>query len=51
MMLAHLGLTDPAARIERAVLEAVREKKTTSDIGGRMGTREVAEWIAERLGN
>jgi isocitrate/isopropylmalate dehydrogenase len=38
-----------AERIDAAVLEAVRQHKTTSDIGGKLGTREVAEWIAERV--
>ncbi len=46
MMLAHLGLEREGGRIEAAVLQAVREKKTTSDIGGSLGTREVADWIA-----
>ena len=36
MMLAHLGLTREAAKIEAAVLEAVRQKKTTQDIGGKL---------------
>ncbi len=49
MMLAHLGLMSEAERIERAVLRAVQEKKTTQDIGGTMGTREVADWIAANL--
>src|SRR5438105_8142998 len=49
MMLAHLGLNEPAARIEAAVLAVVQQKKTTSDIGGNMGTKEVAEWIAGKL--
>jgi 3-isopropylmalate dehydrogenase len=49
MMLAHLGLTQPAQRIDAAVLEAVREKKTTQDIGGILGTREVGEWIAAHV--
>ena len=40
MMLAHLGLTREAERIEAAVLEAVKQKKTTQDIGGSLGTRE-----------
>jgi 3-isopropylmalate dehydrogenase len=47
MMLAHLGFTGDAKKIEAAVLEAVREKKTTSDIGGTLGTREAGEWVAE----
>jgi 3-isopropylmalate dehydrogenase len=49
MMLAHLGLTSPAEKIDAAVLEAVRQKKTTQDVGGSLGTREVGEWIAKRL--
>jgi 3-isopropylmalate dehydrogenase len=49
MMLGHLGLTEESKRIESAVLEAVRQKKVTPDTGGRLGTREVGEWIAARL--
>ncbi len=49
MMLAHLGLNQPAAKIDSAVLEAVRQKKTTQDISGTLGTREVGEWIAARV--
>jgi 3-isopropylmalate dehydrogenase len=49
MMLAHLGLNAEAQKIENAVLEAVREKKTTADVGGTMGTRDCALWIAERV--
>jgi 3-isopropylmalate dehydrogenase len=49
MMLHHLGLTTEAAKIEDAVLEAVRQKKTTQDIGGALGTREVGDWVAGRL--
>jgi 3-isopropylmalate dehydrogenase len=50
MMLAHLGITGEAGRIEAAVLEAVRRKKTTPDVGGGLGTKEVGEWVAERVG-
>ncbi|HEY6304972.1 MAG TPA: 3-isopropylmalate dehydrogenase [Candidatus Angelobacter sp.] len=49
MMLEHLGLKKESDRINRAVLEAVRQKKTTSDIGGSLGTKEAAEWIANSL--
>lgn len=49
MMLEHLGLTEESKRIESAVLEAVRQKKGTPDTGGRLGTREVGEWIRARL--
>jgi 3-isopropylmalate dehydrogenase len=49
MMLAHLGFSDAANKIESAVLEAVRQKKTTQDVGGALGTKEVGEWIAKRV--
>ena len=49
MMLNHLGMTSEAGRIEAAVLQAVRQKKTTQDIGGGLGTREAGEWVAERV--
>ncbi len=51
MMLAHLGMAAEAAKIEAAVLEAVRQKKTTQDIGGALGTREAGEWVADFVRN
>jgi 3-isopropylmalate dehydrogenase len=47
MMLRHLGIEEEADKLEAAVLEAVRQKKTTHDIGGSLGTEEVGEWIAD----
>jgi 3-isopropylmalate dehydrogenase len=49
MMLEHLGLAAEAARINAAVFEAVRQKRTTQDIGGSLGTKEAAEWIANAV--
>ena len=49
MMLLHLGLTAEAAQIDAAVHAAVLEKKTTTDVGGALGTRECARWIAGRV--
>jgi 3-isopropylmalate dehydrogenase len=49
MMLAYLGMVAEAQKIEAAVLEAVRQKKTTVDIGGTLGTREAGEWVAQRV--
>ena len=49
MMLRHLEFTKEADKIEAVVLEAVRQKKTTQDIGGSLGTREASEWIVSRL--
>jgi 3-isopropylmalate dehydrogenase len=47
MMLNHLGLTGEAEKIEAAVLAAVRQKRTTQDIGGALGTQEAGEWVAK----
>jgi 3-isopropylmalate dehydrogenase len=49
MMLAHLGFARESDMIEDAVLEAVRQKKTTQDIGGTLGTREAGNWVAEAV--
>jgi 3-isopropylmalate dehydrogenase len=49
MMLEHLGLAKEAGQINQAILEAVRQKKTTSDIGGKLGTKESAGWMANNL--
>jgi 3-isopropylmalate dehydrogenase len=49
MMLEHLGLQKEADRINQAILESVRQKKTTSDIGGSLGTKEAAEWIVKAV--
>jgi 3-isopropylmalate dehydrogenase len=49
MMLGHVGFPEAARKIESAVLEAVRQKKTTQDIGGTLGTKEAGEWIAKQL--
>jgi len=50
MMLAHLGLFVEAQQVEAAVLQAVQEKRTTTDVGGSLGTRECAHAIAAALG-
>jgi len=49
MMLDHLGLSAESQKINEAVLAAVRQKKTTQDIGGTHGTRECGDWIAARV--
>ena len=49
MSLRHLEFEKVADKIEAAVLEAVRQKKTTQDIGGTLGTREAGEWIVKQL--
>src|SRR5499427_8412585 len=49
MMLRHLAFAEEADRIEAAVLEAVRRKKTTEDIGGNLGTRQAGDWVADKV--
>jgi len=49
MMLDHLGLRTEAEIMNRAVLMAVKERKTTQDVGGALGTRECAEWIGKQV--
>ena len=49
LMLEHLGWAEEARRIEDAVRWAVESEKTTADIGGTLGTREVGNAIVKRL--
>jgi 3-isopropylmalate dehydrogenase len=49
MMLRHLGFAKEADKIEAALLEGVRQKKTTEDIDGPLGTREAGEWVAKQV--
>jgi 3-isopropylmalate dehydrogenase len=49
MMLENLGFAEEATRIEGAVSEAIRQGKTTPDLAGSLGTREVGDWICSRL--
>jgi 3-isopropylmalate dehydrogenase len=49
MMLEHLGMAEAASRIEDAVIACVNEGKTTRDIGGALGTREVGDAVAVRI--
>jgi 3-isopropylmalate dehydrogenase len=49
MMLENLGHAEAAGDIERAVTEAVRKGETTPDLGGKLGTKEVGDWICSHL--
>ncbi len=46
MMLDHVGWTREAAALDAAVRASIREGKTTRDLGGSLGTREVGDWLA-----
>lgn len=49
MMLDYLGFAQAAVEIENAVSLAIEQDKTTPDIGGTLGTKEVGDWICARL--
>lgn len=49
MMLEYLELEREAEMIRGAVCAAIREDKTTTDLGGKMATREAGDWMAERI--
>jgi 3-isopropylmalate dehydrogenase len=49
MMLENIGYSEAARDIERAVTEAVRQGQTTPDLGGKLGSQEVGDWICSCL--
>lgn len=49
LLLEYLGFDKEGKLIENAVIEAVRSDKTTRDLGGKLGTREVGDFICEEI--
>jgi 3-isopropylmalate dehydrogenase len=49
LMLETLGLTTEAAAIDAAIARSVRENQVTSDIGGKLGTREAGDFITTAI--
>ncbi len=49
MMLGDLGFSEESEKLESVVSEAIHQNKTTADLGGALGTREVGEWICAQL--
>jgi len=49
MMCGYIGWTAEAQAIEDAVRAAISEEKTTTDLGGSLGTRQVGDWLADRV--
>ena len=49
LLLETCGWSQEARWIEAAVEAAVHEGQTTQDIGGRLGTSEVGDWIAQSV--
>jgi len=48
-MLTDLGAEDAARAVEQAVHAAIGQGVGTADVGGKMGTREVGDWIASHV--
>jgi 3-isopropylmalate dehydrogenase len=49
MMCEHIGWSQEARAIQAAVRAAIRENKTTADLGGSLGTREAGDWLADQV--
>ncbi|MEM7246125.1 MAG: 3-isopropylmalate dehydrogenase [Acidobacteriota bacterium] len=49
MMLDHLGLSEAANLIEKAIRNALLEGKTTADLGGSLGTAACGDDIVSRI--
>jgi isocitrate/isopropylmalate dehydrogenase len=45
MMLDHIDWPAEARAIEHAVQAAIKEGITTPDLGGKMGTKQVGDWL------
>jgi 3-isopropylmalate dehydrogenase len=49
LMLDHLNMPETAALLREAIRASVREKQTTRDIGGNLGTTEAGDWLAKYI--
>jgi 3-isopropylmalate dehydrogenase len=49
MMATYIGWDREAELLDAAVRAALREGKTTPDLGGSLGTREAAAWLAANI--
>jgi 3-isopropylmalate dehydrogenase len=49
MMLEELGFSEESTRIAKGVADAIHQGISTPDLGGSLGTCEVAQWICTRL--
>src|SRR5689334_21781731 len=49
LMLETLGAKDESRAIEAAVETAIAQHQTTTDIGGKLGTREVGDFVSKSI--
>jgi 3-isopropylmalate dehydrogenase len=50
LLLRHLGADEAAGQVEYAVMAAVRERRTTRDLGGELATSAAGDAVVQRLG-
>jgi 3-isopropylmalate dehydrogenase len=51
LLLEYLGFDHEGKLIENAVVKAIRSDQTTRDLGGKLGTKEVGDFICEDIRN
>jgi 3-isopropylmalate dehydrogenase len=49
LLLEHLGYDREGTLIEKAVMKAIQTNSTTRDLGGKLGTREVGDFICQEI--
>ncbi|HMC82206.1 MAG TPA: 3-isopropylmalate dehydrogenase [Candidatus Polarisedimenticolia bacterium] len=49
LLLEHVGLLEQSVLVENAVTACIRSDKTTRDLGGRLGTREVGDAVCAEI--
>ena len=49
LLLEYLGFMDEGKQIENAVISAIHSNNTTRDLGGKLGTKEVGNYICQEL--
>ena len=49
MLLSHIGYPEEEARIERICGRAIETEHCTPDVGGKLGTKAVADWLLAEL--
>ncbi len=49
LMLEYLGFYEAASYIEKAVVNSIKKDMTTRDLGGKLGTKEVGDFICEEI--
>jgi 3-isopropylmalate dehydrogenase len=51
LLLEYLGLNEEGKMVEDAVIASIKQNKTTRDLGGNLGTKEVGDFICAEIEN